>query len=262
MARGNPPRQQLSRARVVQAAIELADAEGIEALSMRHLAERLGVVPMALYKHVGDKEDLLDAMVDELIGQVRAAEAGETGPAPTPDPTPGPVRASGAENTPLPAGQPDWADAIRRTILATRTVVQRHGWARRVIETRTVRTPTVLGHMEHLTQLFLRGGLSPDLVHHVMHALGNRIWGFSPELFDESPGGRTRESRSRAEQPDPADYPGIIAIATDAAARRPGATGCDEEFEFRFALDLLLDGITRLQESGWTSTPGRLTPED
>lgn len=221
-------REPLSRTKVLRAAIELADAEGIETPSMRRLADRLGVVPMALYKHVADKEDLLDGMVDVLIGEIPA-----TGARPP----------------------EEWQLAIRERILATREVVQRHGWARRAIETRTVRTPAVLAHQEALTQLFLRGGLSPDQVHHVMHALGNRIWGFSPELFNAPAGGTAPARKHTFEPPDPANYPGIIAIATDAAARRPGASGCDEEFEFRFALDLLLDGIARLHESGWSSTP-------
>jgi hypothetical protein len=108
--------------------------------------------------------------------------------------------------------------------------------------------------MEAVTSLFLAGGLSPDLTHHVMHVLGNRIWGFSPELFND-PGGRPAPDRPRTSgEPDPADFPGILAIAADAAARRPGATGCDEEFEFRFALDLILGAVERLQADGWSST--------
>lgn len=230
MARTEKTRQTLTRSRVLASAIELADTEGIDAVSMRNLADRLGVVPMALYKHVADKEDLLDGMVDTLI---RATPA------------------------PAPAAPQQWPGAVRDTILAVRVVVQQHPWARRALETRTVRTPAVLGHMERLTQLFLRGGLSPDLVHHVMHALGNRIWGFSPELFNEPesvPGEQRKPRRHTFEAPDPADYPGILAIAADSAARRPGATGCDEEFEFRFALDLLLGAIQRLHEEGWDST--------
>jgi AcrR family transcriptional regulator len=61
-------RAPLHRVTVLDAAVELADAEGIEAVSMRRLADRLGVVPMALYKHVSDKEDLLDGMVDVHSG--------------------------------------------------------------------------------------------------------------------------------------------------------------------------------------------------
>jgi AcrR family transcriptional regulator len=218
-------RATLRRETVLATAVALADAEGLDAVSMRRLADALGVVPMALYKHVADKEDLLDGMVDTVIGEVP----------PTSD---------------LRADQ--WRAAVHETLLATRAVVTRHPWARRALETRTVRTPVVLGHMERVSQLFLRAGFPPDLTHHVMHLLGTRIWGFSAELFDETAGG-SRSRRRTSGEPDPGDYPGILAIAADARARRPDATGCDEDFEFTFALDVLLDGIARLRRSRWTS---------
>ncbi|TQM55201.1 TetR/AcrR family transcriptional regulator [Humibacillus xanthopallidus] len=220
-------REPLSRERVLRAAVALADTEGLDAVSMRRLADSLGVVPMALYKHVSDKDDLLDGMVAIVIGDI-------------------PVAGAGASRR--------WRAAVRETILGARTVVLAHPWARRAIETRTLRTPAVLGHMERLTQLFLGAGFSADLTHHVMHLLGNRIWGFSPELFNETPGKPEPVKRRTSGEPDPQDYPGIMLIAADARARRPDATGCDEDFEFDFALDVILDGIARLHRSKWDST--------
>ncbi|WP_307835779.1 TetR/AcrR family transcriptional regulator [Phycicoccus sonneratiae] len=224
-----PPasRTPLSRPRVLAAAVALADVDGMAAVSMRHLADRLGVVPMALYKHVGSKEDLLDGMVDTVLGEVVTAG---------------------------PRGG-DWRAAVRGAVLSARAAVQRHPWARRAIETRTVRTPAVLGHMEAVTALLLAGGFSPDLAHHAMHALGNRIWGFSPELFDETAEDRAAGTRT-SPAPDPADYPSIIAVSLEARRRRPGAAGCDEDFEFTFALDLLLDALDRLRRDGWESPTG------
>ena len=218
-------RPPLNRDVVLAAAVQLADDEGVDAVSMRALAQRLDVVPMALYKHVTSKEDLVSGMVDVVI-------AGFSEPAP-----------SSAE---------DWKQSVRDAILGARRSVQAHPWVRRAIETRTVRTPAVLAHMERLTSTLLAAGLSPDLTHHAMHVLGNRIWGFSPELFNES-GPAPAGSRSSAPQPDPDDYPGILTVAADAARRRPGATGCDEEFEFTFALDLILDAVQRLHDDGWSS---------
>ncbi|MGG5258906.1 TetR/AcrR family transcriptional regulator [Phycicoccus avicenniae] len=217
------PRTPLSRDRVLTEAVALADEQGDAAVSMRRLSERLGVVPMALYKHVGGKEDLIDGMVDTVLGEVATARLEDV----------------------------DWRAAVRRTVLSARAAVQRHPWARRAIETRTVRTPAVLGHMEAVTALLLGGGFTPDLAHHGMHALGNRIWGFSPELFDESAGASATPRTSAV--PDPADYPAILAVAAEARTRRPGATGCDENFEFTFALDLLLDALDRLRVTGWES---------
>lgn len=227
------PRIPLSRERVLAAAVALADAEGADAVSMRRLADALGVVPMALYKHVADKQDLLDGMVDAVIGEFAAHQ--------------NPAAA------PSTGSSPDWPDAMRRTILAARTTLHRHPWARRAIETRKRRTPAVLGHMERLTAILLAGGLSPDLAHHAMHALGNRIWGFSPELFNDPDATPGRPAPAESARPDPADYPAILAVAADATARRPAATGCDEEFEFGFALGMILDGIARLHAAGWSS---------
>src|SRR5215467_15889182 len=63
-------RAPLSRDRVLRAAVALADEAGIESLSMRKLAKELGVVPMALYKHVAGKEELLDGMIDIVVGEI------------------------------------------------------------------------------------------------------------------------------------------------------------------------------------------------
>jgi AcrR family transcriptional regulator len=225
-----PRRGRLNRDRVLRAAVALADEAGIGAVSMRRLAHELGVVPMALYKHVADKEELLDGMVDAVIAEIDP-----------PDPGLG------------------WKNDVRQRILAARRAVLRHPWARQAIETRTNRTPTVLHYMDSVAGSFHAGGFSADLTHHVMHALGNRIWGFSPELFDEpesdtprtlSPEALEAMAREFAEK-----YPNILAIATaatDGDLTRVGA-GCDEQFEFEFALDLLLDGAERLHRQGWRS---------
>ena len=157
-------------------------------------------MPMALYKHVADKDELLDGMVDVVIDEFAP-----------PDPA------------------LDWKDGVRQRLLSARRAVLRHPWARRAIESRTRRTPAVLGYMDSVAGMFIAGGFSADLTHHVMHALGNRIWGFSPELFDESQG---EPDSSPEAQLDPAQaaefaqrYPHILEIAMAAtggsAPRRP-----------------------------------------
>ncbi len=223
MVKSTRARVPLTRAVVTHAAVALADQEGVDAVSMRRLAQQLGVVPMALYKHVADKEDLLDGMVDVVI-EAYAVES---------------------------PGSDDWRDGVRARVLAARRSLLEHPWARRAIETRTVRSAAVLRHMEALTSTLLDAGISADLAHHAMHALGNRIWGFSPELFNDPAAPEpTRKVRAQVE---PTAYPAIMAVATDARQRRPGASGCDEDFEFGFALDLILDGVERLRREGWRS---------
>ncbi len=235
-------RAPLTREGAVAAAIGLADDEGIGALSMRSLATRLGVTPMALYKHVADKGELLDGMVDAVV-------AGYVEPVTAPTP-PG-------ESAP----EDGWRAEMRARILAARAELEAHPWLRRLIETRTTRTPHVLAHMDALAGVLISGGLSVDLAHHAMHALGHRIWGFSPEAFSEDD-----EGPADAAAPAPADpaqqqalmqamalaYPNIVAIAAESAQRNPTGA-CDEEFEFEFTLDLLLDAFARLHQAGWSS---------
>jgi AcrR family transcriptional regulator len=220
-------RDPLNRDRVLRAAVALADDVGIEALSMRKLAERLGVVPMALYKHVANKEELLDGMVEVIVGEI--------------DP---------------PAQGADWKDAIRRRILSARRSLLRHRWAVEVIESRTHASPVVLAYMDSLIGLFRAGGFSVDLTHHVMHALGIRMWGFTREVFPTPAPPAEPHDRAAMFVEFAARYPHIVEMATAASHDEESTVGggCDDQFEFEFALDLLLDGFERLREQGWRSS--------
>lgn len=218
-------RAPLNRERVLRAAVAFADESGIEALSMRMLAQQLGVVPMALYKHVANKGELLDGMVDVVVGEI--------------DP---------------PTSDTAWKPAIRARILSARRALARHPWAYRVFETRAHATPVVLEYIDSLVGMFLAGGLSVDLTHHAMHLLGGRIWGFSQELFpiaaDPDPDAQEAMMREAA-----ARYPHIVTMV-EAVMHDPDSVvggGCDDRFEFEFAIDVLFDGIERLHETGWTS---------
>ena len=224
-------RTRLNRNRVLESAVDLADQIGIEALTMRRLAQELDVVPMALYKHVANKEELLDGMVEVIIGEID-----------------------------LPVGDSDWRSAVRQRVLSARRTLQRHGWARRVIESRTTRTGPVLEYTESIIAMFFAGGLSTDLTHHAMHALGGRMWGFTQELFEAvatADSESSADSRATALREMGERYPNMLRVAT-ASAHDDGSTvgrGCDDQFEFEFSLDLLLDGIERLREQGWISAP-------
>lgn len=230
-------RMRLNRTRVLRAAVSLADEAGIDELSMRRLGQELGVVPMALYKHVANKEELLDGMVETIIAEIDPAA---TDPA---------------------VGGADWKNVVRLRVLSARAVLQRHRWARQVLESRTTQTPAVLGYMDSFIAMFLAGGFTVDLTHHVMHAMGSRIWGFTQELFDDSAGPGedgaevSPEKQAAVFEEMAARYPNILQVAT-AASHDEGSVvgrGCDDQFEFEFALGLLLDGFERLHRQGWTS---------
>jgi AcrR family transcriptional regulator len=229
MSSGKPAeatrRAPLNRERVLRAAVALADAAGIDAVSMRHLAQQLDVVPMALYNHVANKDELLDGMVEAIVGEI--------------DP---PIDGAG------------WKDAIRQRVLSARRALLRHRWAATVIESRTHAPPVVLDYMNSLVGMFLAGGLSADLTHHAMHALGSRMWGFTQEVFPTPTPPADPEQRAAMFREVAARYPHIVTIATVAAHDETSALGCDDQFEFEFALDVLLDGIERLHEQGWSST--------
>ncbi len=213
-------RAPLNRERVLVTAVALADRDGADALSMRRLANELDVVPMALYKHVANKDELLDGMLDVVVAEI--------------DP---------------PLTGTDWKTAIRARILSARQALLRHPWASRVMESRTRPTPTVMAYMDSMIGMFLDGGFSIDLTHHIAHTLGSRLLGFSQELFNDQADGDQPFDPGMVEQLGQA-FPSIYRIYLeishdDASVVGPG---CDDQFEFEFALDLVLDGIERLKE--------------
>ena len=216
-----PRRVQLSRERVLRAAVALADKTGIEALSMRKLAEELGVVPMALYKHVANKDELLDGMIDVVVGEIDPPDPGI-----------------------------DWKTAVRRRILSARRALLRHPWASRVIESRKSPTPVVLAYMDSIIGLFRAGGFSINLTHHVMHTIGSRVLGFTQELFNDSASVDPEVQAVMLRELGPR-FPNVLAIATAASHEDESVVGpgCDDQYEFEFALDLLLDGFERLRAS-------------
>jgi AcrR family transcriptional regulator len=178
---------------------------------------------MALYKHLANKEELLDGMVDAIIGEI--------------DP---------------PASSADWQTAVRQRILSARRALRRHPWASRLIETRTVPTPVVLAYLESVIGMFRAGGFPVDLTHHVTHALGSRMFGFTQELFDNS-ASVDPDMRAAALGHLSGSHPHLAEIASAGGHHPRPAAGrsCDDQFEFEFGLDLLLDGFDRLRRQGW-----------
>lgn len=207
-------RTPLTRERVLAAAVELADREGLDSVSMRKLGQVLGIEAMSLYTHVRGKEDLLDGMVEAVIGQI-----------------------------PLAVDGPDWKASLRRTILAARAVLLRHPWAPRVVETRVAPGPAMLRYMDSVTGVLLGGGFSVDLTHHALHVLGSRVLGFSQDLYDDSDEVDPEAAATFAAELASA-FPHIAEIAL-AASHEGGLGGCDDDVEFAFGLDLILDGLER-----------------
>jgi len=151
------PRSPLSRERVLRAAIDLADRDGIGALSMRKLGQELSVDAMALYRHVRGKDDLLDGVAEVIVGQIDRPAAGD-----------------------------DWKATLRELAMAARRVMLRHPWARQVLEERGTSGPAALAHIEAVLATLLDGGFSMDVAHHALHMLDSRVFGFNQALFEDS----------------------------------------------------------------------------
>jgi AcrR family transcriptional regulator len=210
-------RETLTRQRVLEAAVALADRDGIGAVSMRRLGQELGIEAMSLYTHVRSKEDMLDGMVDVVMAEVPARR-----------------------------GRAGWKARLRRQILDARAVLLRHAWAPAIIETRLEPGPATLRQFDRVMGILREGGFSLEMTHHAIHLLGSRLLGFTRELFDDSESAPDPETiRAMAEQLGPA-YPFVAEMALG-ATHEGGLGGCDTDLEFVFALDVILDGLERLR---------------
>jgi len=215
---GAARRPQLTRERVVAAGIELADRDGIESISMRRLAQELGVEAMSLYTHVRNKDDLLDGMVDAVIGKI-------------------PTSADGA----------DWKTSLRQMVLAARSVILTHPWAPHPIASRTTLGPATMRYANTVIGVLREGGFTIAQAHHALHILGSRLLGFTQDLFDDS-GDLEPETAASLASELGAALPYVAEMAL--AVTHGGALGrCDDDTEFEFALDFILDGLDRLQSS-------------
>ena len=219
----------LSRERVLRAAVKLADEGGIESVTMRRLAEELGAEAMSLYYHVANKDDLLDGIADAVAKEINQA----------------------VDRDGTPSGAASWKTAMRSRILSARRVLLRHPWAPGLFETRATTSPAIIRHFDTLVGLMRDGGFSYDLAHHALHALGSRALGFSQEPFDPG-GGPGAGDATAAAPPDMASqFPNLAAMLTEIAQDDPASTlgWCDDQTEFEFGLDLILNGLDSLRHT-------------
>ncbi len=215
-------RKPLSSARVLHAAVALADEAGLEAFSMRGLAQELGVVPMALYKHVANREDLLDGMVDIVFSEIE-----------------------------LPPEDLDWRSAMRRRALSTREALQRHSWAIGMMESRHP-GPANLRNHNAVMGCLRKAGFSFRMAIHAYSVQDAYIYGFALQERDtafETPDSAGESAQRRAEAIGAfEDYPYLVEVAT-----KLPESGYDNAVEFAWGLDLILDGLDRLRHTAAAS---------
>ncbi|MGH3910320.1 MAG: TetR/AcrR family transcriptional regulator C-terminal domain-containing protein [Pseudonocardiaceae bacterium] len=212
---GAGSRARLNRDRVLRAAIAQADAGGIESLTMRKLGVELGVEAMSLYKHVANKDDLLDGMIDGVFGEID-----------------------------LPTGRTDWRTAMRQRAISARKVMSRHPWAIGLMESRNTPGPATLRHHDAVIGTLRAAGFSIELAAHAFSALDSYIYGFA--LQETSLPFDTAEETAEVAQMIMArfssnEYPHL----TEMAVKHVLKPGYDYGNEFEFGLDLILDGLER-----------------
>lgn len=222
----NRRRQPLSRARVLAAAVAVADRDGLSAVTMRRLATGLGVEAMSLYHHLPGKDGLLDGLVDSIAGEIADAVAQQ------------------------PATR-NWQGSVRQRCLAARSVMVRHPWAPALLASRSAIPPSVLLHYEAILAAMVEGGMSYHLAHRAIHALGSMPLGFVQELF--RPSGTTKESDLSADMlaQMAEQLPHTTAMVASEIHANDGQTlgWCDSQAEFEFTLDLLLEGLERRRKT-------------
>jgi AcrR family transcriptional regulator len=205
----------VTRQRALEAAVGLADAGGIGAVTMRAVAQELGVEAMSLYHHVANKGDILDGMVDVVFAQI---------------------------DLPEPGG--DWRAEMSRRAHSAREALRSHPWAVGLMESRTTPGPATLRHHDAVLGCLRSAGFPIPLTAHAYAALDSYVYGFALQevtLPFES-GEQTQElAATMMEQFPTGEYPHLVELAVE-HVMRPGYSFADE---FGFGLDLLLDGLER-----------------
>ena len=209
------PRIPLSRDRVLRAAVRLAEEGGLEALTMRRLGQELGVEAMSLYRYVANKDDLLDGMVDVVFAEIE-----------------------------LPQDGADWRTAMRRRAISMRAALTRHPWAAPVMQSRSTPGPATLRHHDAVIGTLRSAGFPIPLVAHAFSALDSYIYGFALQQrsLPFETGEETAELAQSIMASFPAgDYPHLVELTVEHVLQ----PGYDYGEEFKFGLDLILDGLER-----------------
>ena len=216
---GQEARIPLTRERVLETAILMADAGGLDSLSMRKLAQALGVEAMSLYHHVANKDDILDGMVDRIVGEFE-----------------------------LPAVDGDWKTALRRSAISAHDVLEQHPWACALMMSPTRVRPARLRYMEGLLRRLRLAGLSAAMTDHAYHALDSHILGYTLwEAGYAVEAAKVADFTPRFLQMLSADeFPFLVEHVQQHLDPSLG----DDIRDFEFGLDLILDGLDRVITGG------------
>jgi AcrR family transcriptional regulator len=209
-------RTPLSRERVLGAAVAIADAGGLGSLTIRSLAEDLGVQPMSVYHHVANKEAILDGIVDLVFAEIE-----------------------------LPPAAGSWRAEMEARARSARATLQRHPWAVALMETRRSPGPANLRHHDAVLGSLRAGGFPVELAGHAYALLDSYVYGFAVQeagLPFEGPEQVADLAETIMARFDPGEYPHLTELVTEVVVK----PGYDFGDEFDFGLGLVLDGLERL----------------
>jgi len=210
-------REPLTRTRILDAALELADEGGVDAISMRKLGNRLGVEAMSLYNHIANKDEILDGLIETVLGEIDT-----------------------------PSVDDDWKDGMRRRATSAREVFRRHPWAMEVVERHSQSTsPQRLAYHDEILGVLRNAGYDDRFAMRTFSILDAYIFGFIlQELslsFDDDAG--LQEVGADLMRQMAESYPHLTQVTANAMAQ-----GYDQAEEFRFGLDLILDALERQRD--------------
>jgi AcrR family transcriptional regulator len=210
-----PQRAPLSRERVLAGALAVADSAGIAGLTIRSLAEKLGVRPMSVYYYVANKDEILDAIVDLVFGEIEL---------------------------PLPDG--DWHAEMRRRAISARHVLRIHPWAIQLLQSRTNPGAATLRHHDAVLGALRGAGFSVEMTAHAFALIDSYVFGFAlseAALPINGPQTVTEVAESMMHLFSADTYPHLVEFSTEHTLK----PGYDFGQEFEFGLDLILDALAR-----------------
>lgn len=216
-------RAPLTRDRILNTALALADKSGLDSVSMRQVAKGLGVEAMSLYNHVANKDDILDGLVELVVSQMS-----------------------------VPSPDTEWKEALRERAYTVRKILNRHPWAANLLESRASIGPTRLRHHDSMIGILRKARFSIELAFNTMIALTSYIYGFV--IIEE--GFKLKEQPKVVERVQltisPTEYPYIFEMINFVIAKNnenAESGNCTESSffaDFEFGLNHLLDGLERI----------------
>ena len=211
-------RMPLTRERVLDAAMKLADQSGLEGLSMRKLGQALGVEAMALYYHFANKERVLDGIVDLVFAEIDVPKAGA-----------------------------DWKTAMRQRAISVRDALLRHRWAIGLMESRTNPGPANLRHHDAVIGCLRAAGFDMAATATAYSLLDSYIYGFAMTKMNlpfEDTSDIVEMSETMLAPFAPGEYQNLADFITEHAMK----PGYDYANEFEYGLDVILDGLERVRD--------------